>query len=90
MICERRCAMPPRTTGPRHIEARPSAHAAVARRRAESGAYIGHVRHGRGVPRADVRVEHGVSRHRVERLQAEPHAVPMHRRSINIHRCRRI
>ncbi len=38
----------------------------------EGGAYNVHVRHGRGVPRADVRVEH---RRLVERLRAEPHAV---------------
>jgi hypothetical protein len=40
--------------------------------RAASGAYPVHVRHRRGVPRADVRVER---RRRPERLRAEPPAV---------------
>ncbi len=38
----------------------------------EGGAYRLHVRHGRGVPRADVHVER---RRLAERLRAEPHAV---------------
>ena len=52
----RRC----RLAHPLHrIEARPSTSRtpAVARRRAESGAYIGQVSDRGGVPRADVRVE---------------------------------
>ncbi len=59
---------------PRLFEGPPSASAtpAVARRGAEIGAYRGQRGNGRGVPCADVRVEH---RHRVQRLRAEPLAV---------------
>ena len=63
----RASAMPPHTTGraaskPRRGVRRSACH------RAGSGAYSVHVRHRRGVPRADVRVER---RRRVERLRAE-------------------
>ena len=57
---------------PRRVEDRPSASAAVARRRPKSGTYPGQVADARGVPRADVCVER---LSRGERLQAEPHAV---------------
>jgi hypothetical protein len=57
---------------PCRIEDRPSASAAVARRRPKSGAYRVQVADARGVPRADVCVER---RSPVERLRAEPHAV---------------
>ncbi len=55
--------------GLRRIEARPSASTthAVACRRAEISAYIGQSGDGRGVPRADVRVE---LRPTIERLRA--------------------
>jgi hypothetical protein len=53
---------------PRRLEARPSASAIVRRRKARSGAYNGQVGDGRGVPRADVGVEH---RRTGERLRAE-------------------
>ncbi len=49
---------------------------AVARRRAESGAYRGQRGDTSGVPRADVRVER---RRRAERLRAEPLAVDAER-----------
>ena len=66
-ICARASAVPPR-----RIEDRPSASAAVARRRPKSGAYPGQRGDARGVPRADVSVER---RRNVERLRAESQAV---------------
>jgi hypothetical protein len=57
---------------PRRIEDRPSASAAVARRRPKSGAYIVQCGDRRGVPRADVCVE---CLRPGKRLRAEPHAV---------------
>ncbi len=51
----------------------PSTPAVVARRRPKGGAYLVHVRHARGVPRADVRIV--ACRRPVERLRAEPHAL---------------
>jgi hypothetical protein len=53
---------------PRRTEARPSASAVVRAAGPGGGAYIGQRGDGRGVPRADVRVE---SRRIVERLRAE-------------------
>ena len=66
----RRCL---RAQQPRRIEERPSAsRRGGAPPGAESGAYRGQRGDRRGVPRADVHVEH---QRLVERLRAEPHAV---------------
>ncbi len=66
---------------PRCIEARPSASGtpAVARRRAEGGAYLGQRGDRGGVPRADVRVE--LRRH-VERLRTEAARGPRRRNGL--------
>ncbi len=61
---------------PRRTEARPSASAIVRAAWAGSGSYPFHVRHRRGVPRADVRVER---RRRGERLRAEAARGPRRR-----------
>ncbi len=67
----RASAAPPRTTARAAPTTRPSASRLRWPRRSgrRGGAYKSHVRHRRGVPRADVRVER---RRRVERLRAEP------------------
>jgi hypothetical protein len=68
----RASAVPPRTTARAASttrRARPACGGAPPGRK--GGAYRLHVRHRRGVPRADV----GVERRRHERLRAEPHAV---------------
>jgi hypothetical protein len=70
----RASAVPPRTTGRAASNARRSRPAAGVRRPGpeKGGAYIGQRGDGRGVPRADVRVER---RRMLERLRAEPPAV---------------